>query len=1251
LEDLQSSNICIINIYYHMSRSLTALAVCIMLVLPVAPVLGGSQWKEGSTAFKTGTRTNTNVVTDHLQLGNITPSGTWKKVNDGQPGGLADGAYAANLEGRVVLFGGGENCVNPSLGSNPLTWVYDTINNSWHQLEPAVSPQARAEASMVYNSKVGKFVLFGGKSGSFYFNDTWTFELKTETWTNVTFGAHPRARSESAMVYDKGHDTILLYGGSWGTKNDDLWEYNITTNIWSTRKIGAAPGPQQNISMVYVDSINADVMNDEQSSIWIYRYATNDWVKTSGSFSYPWRDGTLVYNSDRDEVVMQRLTTWIYHPLTDKWDEFNPQPTPDMRQGYGMVYDVKTKKVLLHGGTYWDGGPLMDPIFPMPELWRFDPPLRTWALQPVAPLNTYGTRMTWDQDTNTPILYGGWWASIPWINQVDADNGVYLYHANDTFEQLKDLTGKAMRTPDYHAMAYDPVSKKLFVVGGFYNTTFITPPCYGPTWAYDTVNKNWTQSKQVPQPSCRGYHSMAYDEAAKKMVLFGGEEVLSGPLRYLNDTWTLDPATGIWQNVTPAGSPAKRNFAAMTYVRSTKEIMLFGGGSIKPAQNFNDLWAYNITSNKWRFVASDGPSPLEAAGMAYDPGRDVVVVYGGMNATTGYSKELWLFDIKNSTWVNITTNAGPGGRANPEMIYDPVRDGFLVYGGDESGTMKCDTWLYKFDAVDRNGTYASQPLDMNGTAYFGSISWNSTIPADTSLKFQVRTGKDLSDLNLKVYIGPDGTTTTFYTVNNTRLNGVHNGSRFIQYKAYFHSMDWRNSPKLFNVKITYNLMHSVLVTRPKTGDVLKGNANITWTGSDKDGDNLYYKVIVEEKSGKNWTIRDGTATTSVDPWDTLAYPNGSYRIRVIASDNNNMIPLSASNVTGWFDIKNPPNGPPFVNLKSPLDGSIISAEITTLRWTGDDPDKDPMTSYLFIGKDRNNLMNEKPVHLVDTKYDLVGNGTYYWTVIPNDGKVNGSCLSGIWKVVLEKQNFMPRAWLESPKNAEIVNSNMVVLKWNGSDYDKDPLTYFVYLSNELPIEIGCNSKAMILHTNKTTYTVNLNEGTYYWTVIPSDGKTNGLSDSGVWSFWVSIPSLYVTIGITNPGNHSVVSGMVNITGWANPAVGVSLVVVKVRIDGGQWTNAVGKKNWNFLLNTKQLADGPHKIEAQAFGDQFRESKVVYIEVIVRNAIKQTRVESSLCLWFVLVAVAVSVGIAIGKYYYDNRKRPRSGYTSSTTNIK
>jgi len=1234
-----------------MSRSLTALAVCIMLILPVAPVLGGSQWNEGPTAFKSGTRTNTNVITDHLQLGNITPSGTWKKVNDGQPGGLVDGAYAANLEGRIVLFGGGFNCVQPSYVPYGMTWVYDTINNTWQQLEPAISPSARAEASMVYDNKVDKFVLFGGRNGSFFFNDTWTFDLKTQTWTNVTLGAHPRARSESAMVYDKGHDTILLYGGSWGTKNDDLWEYNITTNIWSTRKIGAAPGPQQNISMVYVDSINADVMNDEGSSVWIYRYATNDWVKTSGSFSYPWRDGTLVYDSYRDEVVMQRLTTWIYHPLTDKWEEFNPQPTPDAIQGYGMVYDLKTKKVLLHGGTNWDGGPLMDPILPLNTLWIFNPPSRIWAVKPVTPLNLFGARMVWDPDLNVPMIYGGIWGVIPWLYRVFADNGVYIYLSNDTYEQLPDKTGTKPSTPDYHAMSYDPVSKRLFVVGGEDLSLHPSPdPCFAPMKSYDTINTNWTNLNLIPTPSCRIFHSMVYDEATKKIVLFGGKDERKLPYTYMNDTWTYDPAVGNWQNMSPQNSPPARAYAGMVYVKSTKEILVFGGWNDTPSYEKNDLWAYNSTTNSWRNITQPGPHQRKNMGMTYDSKRDIVLVFGGDLGPDGLSNDLWAYDVVNKSWSHVQTGTGPDKRDYPEMVYDPVRDGFLIYGGNNARIWKCDTWLFKFDAPDRNGAYSSQPLDTNGTAYFGSISWNSTVPVDSSMRFQVRTGKNLSDLNSKTYLGPDGTTTTFYTVNNTRLNGVHNGSRFIQYKAYFHSTDWRNSPKLFNVKITYNLMHSVVVTRPKTGDILKGNANITWTGSDKDGDNLYYKVIVEAKSGQNWTIRDGTATTSVDPWDTLAYPNGSYRIRVIASDDNNMIPLSTSNVTGWFDIKNPPNGPPVVNLKSPLDGLLVDGNKTTLQWIGDDPDKDPLTYYLYIGKDRNNLMNEKPIHLADTKYDLVGNGTYYWTVVPNDGKVNGSCLSGIWKVVFV-MNHAPTAWQENPKNAAVMNTKVAVLTWNGSDSDKDPLTFFVYLSDNFDKVLGREASAMILHTNKTTHTLNLNEGTYYWIVIPSDGKVNGTSGSGIWSFWVSIPSLYVTVGITNPGNHSVVSGMVNITGWANPAVGVSLVVVKVRIDGGQWTNAVGKKNWNFILNTKQLADGPHKIEAQAFGDQFRESKVVYIQVIVRNAIKHTSVESPLCLWLVLVAVAVSVGIVAGKFYYDNRKRPRSGQTSSTTNIK
>ena len=64
------------------------------------------------------------------------------------------------------------------------------------------------------------------------------------------------------------------------------------------------------------------------------------------------------------------------------------------------------------------------------------------------------------------------------------------------------------------------------------------------------------------------------------------------------------------------------------------------------------------------------------------------------------------------------------------------------------------------------------------------------------------------------FLGPDGTTATFYNLSDQAIAAVHNGHRWVQYRAYFDTENTNVTPFLYGVRVNYNLMQEVEVLQP-----------------------------------------------------------------------------------------------------------------------------------------------------------------------------------------------------------------------------------------------------------------------------------------------------------------------------------------------------------------------------------------------------------------------------------------------------
>jgi prepilin-type N-terminal cleavage/methylation domain-containing protein len=106
-----------------------------------------------------------------------------------------------------------------------------------------------------------------------------------------------------------------------------------------------------------------------------------------------------------------------------------------------------------------------------------------------------------------------------------------------------------------------------------------------------------------------------------------------------------------------------------------------------------------------------------------------------------------------------------------------------------------------------SGWLESSTFDLGTTTEFGVMSWlpatqNANLGANP-VRFQIATNEFNTSTTTWSYVGPDGTSSTFFTSPGTSINATHNGDRFVRYKVYLSRSTTNATPAVTDVSFTY----------------------------------------------------------------------------------------------------------------------------------------------------------------------------------------------------------------------------------------------------------------------------------------------------------------------------------------------------------------------------------------------------------------------------------------------------------------
>ena len=187
------------------------------------------------------------------------------------------------------------------------------------------------------------------------------------------------------------------------------------------------------------------------------------------------------------------------------------------------------------------------------------------------------------------------------------------------------------------------------------------------------------------------------------LCVFGGYD----SKMYYNDLWTFDIITNKWDYIIYTGnSPSARAYHAAV---SSGDLLLIFGGESKLGLT-NDMFIYNLFNNSWTQVIPWTPTvPSSRKGSCMMFNISVAYIFGGENYVSSMG-ELWKYDFIKNEYTLVSTSGISVAYSNCHIINDTIN----IYGGYDiswsSGSSNCFSYNLtenSWNNIDSNTCYCT----------------------------------------------------------------------------------------------------------------------------------------------------------------------------------------------------------------------------------------------------------------------------------------------------------------------------------------------------------------------------------------------------------------------------------------------------------------------------------------------------------------------------------------------------------------
>jgi hypothetical protein len=307
-------------------------------------------------------------------------------------------------------------------------------------------------------------------------------------------------------------------------------------------------------------------------------------------------------------------------------------------------------------------------------------------------------------------------------------------------------------------------------------------------------------------------------------------------------------------------------------------------------------------------------------------------------------------------------------------------------------------------------------------------------------------------------------------------------------------------------------------------------------------------------------------------FDTKELPDGIVTIRAKAIDPSGISDINSIivRIENHLNI----NEPPTIRITTPSDGDAFREIV---RITGIATDDQSIRSIQI----RKGILPWKNIYITNQGEEVSWSTTL--AIVDEHGNLtiavrafDGTYFSKVDIVTIDVQP--PR-----------YNNMNVVIQYPSSGSEQvTPFTAFGIVGNGVPtsvyIEIDSGPLISAIGTTNWNGSIPIQSiGYHNMNVFAIDN--NGITKRNSTTFLVvsTRKNTHPDIGFTNIKNASIIMNNTIIKGWSSDDVHV--VKVFIRLNGGNWTEAIGTTNWTFELNSSELIEGFNTIEARAIDDE------------------------------------------------------------------
>ncbi len=595
-------------------------------------------------------------------------------------------------------------------------WSPEPFQGVWY--EAAHSP--RPQAAVVFDSRRGRLIQFGGLSGEAYpCAALWSFDLRRgEGWQPlVALGQPPAPRTGSAAVYDSVQDRVVLFGGYQRDSGipafDDLWELRLG-GLPRWRRLepaGARPGPRSRAG-VALDARRRRmiVVGGERCVGSILEYHGMVFVNDAWSLDLagapvwtrldPVGDGppptgglAAAYDSGRDAVVLAggrgaldamrlvyRDEVWmLWLGESTRWEllgaaSLGTTPPPNGEMSPSLVHDPATGRVVLFSGR----DSITRAFVP-----GSDQPWVTLGAGAPGPGQSFGQAMVLDRESRQIALTG--------VSGSDALWRLGLTQGSVWSREAE--TGRGpIATLDF-TLTSDPARGRALLVGG---TRWVreggrdrTRPV-DEVWEFSLEGRRWSRLEGVRLPNAGLVgHRAVLDPSRDRLLLLGGripgvspDSLIPNPFLYalsLSDdrSWGVERIEGWPDDLSDAPS--------VTHDPIGDRLLIQGDAMF--ARRPTRVWQLPLAGrSRLEPLETTGAPPAGSYGRAtvFDPARQRMIVEQDPYQTgADDNASLWALSLEGTPRWSPIAPAGtpPRPTMRQHSAYDPARDRLVRFGG------------------------------------------------------------------------------------------------------------------------------------------------------------------------------------------------------------------------------------------------------------------------------------------------------------------------------------------------------------------------------------------------------------------------------------------------------------------------------------------------------------------------------------------------------------------------------------------